>query len=173
MTEPLHVYTLLDVSASMHGAPVESLRQGLQSLVGTLIARSKRPVQIAIITYESTPTLLMPLADVTTFGTFPIPRTFPTEGTSGLGAALRFLLDSLPAHDPALLYIFTDGEPTDDWESVLPQAADRLNAIYGLICGLIADPRETALAAHLERIFRMQDLTPDRAFDTFRTFALL
>ena len=47
MTTPadgaIHAYLLLDTSASMNGAPLEALKQGLQLLCGTFIARSKRP----------------------------------------------------------------------------------------------------------------------------------
>ncbi|MCC7448575.1 MAG: hypothetical protein IT324_14240, partial [Anaerolineae bacterium] len=55
MTDPIHAYLLLDTSASMTGAPLEALKQGLQLLCGTFIARCTRPVHISLIGYESVP----------------------------------------------------------------------------------------------------------------------
>ncbi|HVO44579.1 MAG TPA: VWA domain-containing protein [Aggregatilineales bacterium] len=170
MTDRLHVYLLLDTSASMHGAPLEAMRHGLQSLIGTLIARSKRPVQVAILGYESSPRQLMPLSDINDFGAFPLPK-LEAMGSSGLGKAIRLALATLPEYRPALMYIFTDGEPTDDWKSALALAHERLDKIYGLLCGLIADPEATEIAAEVDEIHRLGDMTPDKAFDTFRAFS--
>src|SRR5258708_39606034 len=95
---PLHVYILLDSSASMHGAPQVSLVQGLQLLCGTFIARSKRPVQVALIGFDSTVRALSPLSEVNDFE----PPILDAGGPSGLCGALSycglFMCDPRPAH---------------------------------------------------------------------------
>jgi uncharacterized protein YegL len=167
MTDPIYAYLLLDTSASMNGAPLEALKQGVQLLVGTFISRSKRPIQLAIIGYESTARELMPLADVHEFGTFEMP-ILDAAGSSGLGGAARLAAKLAANHTPTLLYIFTDGEPTDDWESALDTLRPGVHKIYGLLCGLIADLGSVPLTPKVDEVFRLQDLTPDKLFDTFR-----
>src|SRR5271154_4225246 len=100
MAEPVHIYLLLDTSASMSGAPLEALKQGLHLLCATFIARSQRPVKISLIGYESTARAISPLVDV---NDFEMP-TLEAAGSSGLGGALRLVGDTMPDHDPTFIY---------------------------------------------------------------------
>src|SRR5512135_689920 len=134
-TSPIHAYLLLDTSASMSGAPLEAMKQGLQLLCATFISRSKRPVQIRLIGYESTAREIAPLRDVTEFE---LPR-LDAAGSSGLGGAFRFLSDTMPEHDPSLVYVFTDGEPTDDWDVALESLRPHITRIVGVGCGMSAN----------------------------------
>jgi uncharacterized protein YegL len=163
MAEPVHIYVLLDTSASMSGAPLEALKQGLHLLCATFIARSQRPVQVSLVGYESTARLISPLADV---NDFEMP-TLEAAGSSGLGEALRLVKDTMPEHDPTLLYVFTDGEPTDDWETAIQIIRSRVKKIFGVICGPSAD--STTLDGKLDRVFRVRELTPDLLSETFRS----
>ncbi len=163
----LHAYLLLDTSASMSGIPLESLKQGTHLLTSTLLSRSTRPVRIGLISYESTAHEIMPLADVKDFAAFTMPPLRP-EGSSNLGAAFRLLHNRMIDHDPTLVYLFSDGEPTDDWEVAVQPLRSRVRKICGLACGLKAE--KAALAAIADEAFALRDLTPDLVFDTFRAF---
>jgi uncharacterized protein YegL len=163
MAEPINVYVLLDTSASMVGAPLEALKQGLHLLVSTFIARSQRLVQVGLIGYESTARLITPLAEV---NDFEMP-TLDAEGSSGLGGAFRLLASNMTDHNPTLVYIFTDGEPTDDWEAAMEALRPRIQKFYGVLCGPTAD--STSLDTQLNKIFLGRELTPDLLAETFRS----
>jgi len=162
MAELLHACLLLDSSASMSGAPLEALKQGVNLLCGTFITRSKRPVLVALIAYESSIKSQMELADV---NGFKIPE-LEAAGSSGLGKALRQLVEVMPEHSPTLVYIFTDGAPTDDWEVAIVPVKARVQKIVAVGCGPTADL--TALKGKVDNIFGMRELTPDLLFETFR-----
>lgn len=168
MSDALHVYLILDISASMTGAPVESLKQGVSLMHSTLAARSNRPVSIAAVSYESFAMIVRPLQSVR--DDFSLPELTP-GGSSCLGAALRLMERTMQPGIKTLLYLFSDGgEPTDDWEVALPMLRPRLTRSFGLACGLRADP--TALRPYCDEVFALRDLTPDVLFGTFRTYVL-
>lgn len=162
MAEPVNVYLLLDTSASMSGAPLEALKQGLHLVCATFIARSQRPVQISLISYESTAKVISPLAEV---NDFEMP-TLEAAGSSGLGGALRLVKDTMLEHNPTLIYVFTDGEPTDDWDIALETVRPRIQKIFGVICGPSADG--SILHTKLDKVFSVRELTPDLLAETFR-----
>src|SRR5258708_3258417 len=162
MAEPLHAYLLLDSSASMSGAPLEALKQGVTLLCGTFITRSKRPVLVAHIVYDSTAHAPTELADV---NEFKLPD-LDAAGSSALGKAFRRMLEVMPTHSPTLVYIFTDGDPTDDWEVAIGAVKARVQKIVAIGCGPGADL--TALKTQVDSTFGMRELTPDLLFETFR-----
>lgn len=168
MTDALHVYLILDISASMTGAPLESLKQGVSLMHSTLAARSNRPVSIAALSYESFAMIVRPLQSVRE--EFSLPELTP-GGSSCLGAALRLVERTMQPGIKTLLYLFTDdSEPTDDWEVALPTLRPHLTRSFGLACGLRADP--AALRPYCDEVFALRDLTPDVLFGTFRTYVL-
>lgn len=162
MAEPLHAYLLLDSSASMSGAPLEALKQGVNLLCGTFISRSKRPVLVAVISYESTVRSTTELTDV---NGFKVPE-LDAAGSSSLGKALRRLLEVMPTYSPTLVYIFTDGEPTDDWEASIGAVKAGVQKIVAIGCGPTADL--AVLTSQVDSAFGMRELTPDLLFETFR-----
>ena len=163
MAEPVHVYLLLDTSASMSGAPLEALKQGLHLVCATFIARSQRPIQISLISYESAAKIISPLAEV---NDFEMP-TLEAAGSSGLGGALLLVKNTMPEHNPTLIYVFTDGEPTDDWDAAIETVRPRVQKIFGVICGPSADG--SILHTKLDKVFSVRELTPDLLAETFRT----
>src|SRR5260221_14332870 len=164
----MHAYLLLDLSASMSGAALESLKSGVHLLCATFISRSQKPLKISLIGYESTAREILPLTDVHLFETRFDKLNLVPAGSSGLGGGLRFVADRMPDHDPTLVYIFTDGEPTDDWEAGIAPLRSRVQRIFALICGFAGD-KET-LAPAVDGVYRVLDALPDMLFETFRAF---
>lgn len=122
------VYLLLDCSGSMYGEAIEAVKQGLQTLV---LALRKDPSALectclSIITFASQATQVVPLTDLISFQ---IPA-ISASGSTSLGAALSLLCqcaqreivkntsETKGDYRP-LVFIMTDGEPTDDWMSGL------------------------------------------------------
>lgn len=132
----LPIYLLLDCSGSMSGAPIEAVRRGVELFVqevqGDTFARET--VHVAVITFDSD-------ARMVTDGLVPIDQFQPPQlsasGSTSLGKALRVLQQSLDTDvKPAvkggekgdwkpLVFILTDGEPTDDWQTPRQEILNR------------------------------------------------
>ncbi|MBX3082393.1 MAG: VWA domain-containing protein [Anaerolineae bacterium] len=168
MTTPaaLNIFLLLDTSASMTGAPLEALKQGVSLIHNTLGAQSNRPVAFAAITYESQAKVLCPLQDVKK--PFSLPELEP-GGTSGLGGAFRLLKETLQPKVKTLVYVFTDGEePSDEWEPPLAAIKGSVEHIYGMACGMYS--RVELMRQFSDAVYVLRELTPDSVFTTFRAY---
>ncbi len=169
MAEPLCVYVLIDHSASMNGAALESLRQGVQVLLSAFEGYRGRPLKVSLLTFESTPTLMTPLSDAEaeefTTDVSLILATLETAGASNLGKALRHLADHLLEGTHNILYLFSDGNFTDDWEATLAALRPNFRRIYTVACGMAAN-RETLAAA--DQVLWVSNLTADALLTTLR-----
>lgn len=130
----LPVYLVIDVSGSMSGEPIESLKNGIQLFVSTLRQDpyALETAYISIITFESQAKQIVPLTEL---ATFQIPN-ITASGSTALGEALSLLADRIEAEVTKttqdvkgdwkpLIFIMTDGCPTDDWQKGL----DRLRKV--------------------------------------------
>ncbi|PJF31771.1 MAG: hypothetical protein CUN51_02180 [Candidatus Thermofonsia Clade 1 bacterium] len=169
MPEPLYVYVLLDHSASMSGTALEALRQGAQVLLSALESYNGRPIQAALIAYESAPTAVMALqpahSELFHADANLILATLEPAGTSNLGRALRRLAADLPSDVSTVLYLFTDGGFTDDWQAALAEVRPRLKRFYAVACGMSADRAALSVA---DQVLSVGDLTADTLLATLR-----
>lgn len=130
----LPVYLLLDTSGSMNGEPIEAVRNGVQVLVSTLRQDpyALETAYLSIITFDSTAKQVVPLSELTAFQMPVIQAT----GTTSLGAALSLLatqMDKEVQKSTAevkgdwkpLVFLMTDGMPTDDWKRGLSELKKR------------------------------------------------
>lgn len=163
----LHVYLLLDISASMNGAPFEAMKQGAALVRTTFASRGTQAISLAVMTYHSTAEMIHPLTDV--HQPFVLPPLM-AGGTSRLGAAFRLLRSQLHAGTPTLVYIFTDGEPNDDWGQPLAAVRGSVKRIFGLACRMDTD--RSLLSPFCDQVYAVQDVTPDTLFGTFRTLVV-
>ena len=120
----LPVYLLLDTSGSMHGEPIEAVKNGVEILVSSLRQDpyALETAYLSIITFDTQAKQLMPLTEIAMFQ----PPQLQATGTTQFGEALALLADKIDqevqktTHDTRgdwkpLVFIMTDGAPTDDW----------------------------------------------------------
>ncbi len=130
----LPVYLLLDCSGSMMGEPIEAVKNGVQVMVSTL-RNNPQAIEtafISVITFDSSARQLIPLTELSNFQMKDIQAT----GTTSLGDALKVLSTSIDNEVAKttpetkgdwkpLVFIMTDGMPTDDWKSGLAEFQKR------------------------------------------------
>ena len=145
----LPVYLLLDTSGSMTGEPVESVKNGVQVLVSTLRQDpyALETAYLSVITFDTTAVQLMPLTDLASFQ-FPEIRA---SGGTALGAGLSMLAQSMDREVgkstaemkgdwKPLVFIMTDGMPTDSWQSGLAEfKSKRTGLVVACAAGGSAD----------------------------------
>lgn len=124
----LPVYLLLDTSGSMHGEPIEGVKNGVQIMINSL-RQNPQAIEtafISIITFDSSAKQIMPLTDLASFQMVDIRAT----GTTALGEALTLVSQCIDREVAKttmeqkgdwkpIVFIMTDGVPTDDWQKGL------------------------------------------------------
>jgi uncharacterized protein YegL len=121
----LPVYLVLDTSGSMTGEPIESVKTGMDTLVTTLRQDpyALETAYLSVITFDSQARQVVPLTELSNFQVPQISATGSTE----LGAALTLLAETIDREVgkttsevkgdwKPLIFIMTDGVPTDDWQ---------------------------------------------------------
>ena len=130
----LPVYLLLDTSGSMYGEPIEAVKNGVQVLVSTLRQDpyALETAYLSVITFDNSAKQVAPLTELSTFQ---MPN-IEANGCTALGEALTLLankVDSEVTKTTAevkgdwkpLVFIMTDGEPTDDLNKGLAEFRKR------------------------------------------------
>ena len=138
----LPVYLLLDTSGSMMGEPIESVKNGVQVMISSLRQNPQalETAFLSIITFDSTAKQLVPLTDLSTFQM----PDLQASGVTSMGAALSLVsqcIDNEVAKTTAeskgdwkpIVFIFTDGVPTDNITSGLQELQQRRTA-YIVAC---------------------------------------
>ena len=130
----LPVYLLLDTSGSMSGEPIEAVKNGVQVMISSL-RQNPQAIEtafISVITFDTVAQQVIPLTDVASFQMVDLKAT----GVTALGDALKLVankIDSEVARTTSeqkgdwkpLVFIMTDGIPTDDWQSGLVEFKKR------------------------------------------------
>lgn len=134
----LPVYLLLDTSGSMNGEPIEAVKNGVQVMISSL-RQNPQAIEtafISIITFDTTARQIVPLTDLASFQMVDI----KASGTTALGEALQLLsrcIDTEVAKTTMeqkgdwkpLVFIMTDGVPTDDWQRGMEEFRKRKTAL--------------------------------------------
>lgn len=121
----LPVFLLLDTSGSMSGEPIEQVKNGVQMLVSALRQDpyALETAYLSVITFDSIARETVPLTEL---AAFQVPQ-ISASGATSLGEALKMVaeiaatnLSKTTATSKGdwkpMVFIMTDGAPTDDWE---------------------------------------------------------
>lgn len=165
----LPVYLVLDTSGSMSGQPIEAVKQGVSALVADLQGdpQALETAYLSVITFDSDARQVCPLTDLMSFQ----PPNLVASGITSFGEAIDVLMEAMDREVQKgspdvrgdwkpLVFIMTDGEPTDDWE----KKADRLKqAKLGNIiaCAAGANANESMLKKVTEIVVKLDTLQPD------------
>jgi len=130
----LPVYLVLDTSGSMSGAPIDAVREGIRLLVSQLRRdpQALETVHVSVITFDSNARQVVPLTGLESF----VEPTLNANGSTSLGEALQVLCRSVDAEVrkssadqkgdwKPLVFLMTDGEPTDNWEAAIAEVKRR------------------------------------------------
>jgi uncharacterized protein YegL len=173
------VYLLLDASASMFGAPITAVQQGVQLIHRELNnnPHAIETVYLSVITFDSTAKQIVPLVSVEAF----TPPTLKAEGNTALGAALTLLNDAFDRELKAntdgrkgdyrpLVFLLTDGAPTDAWKEPLAKLKTRAGIKIGSLVALGCGPQVNmgTLKEITDDVLRMADMSPDAMQQFFK-----
>jgi len=168
----LPIYLMLDVSGSMSGAPIEAVNNGLKDFEAALKSdpHALESAHVSIITFESEAQQLMPLTEA---GQFKAP-VLDAQGGTALGKALDVMGHCLerdvrpkssdhPGDWKPLIFLMTDGEPTDSWEGPADnfrnRAANRSANLISIGCGTSVNT--STLKRLSATVLMMQDMGPE------------
>jgi uncharacterized protein YegL len=121
----LPIYFLIDVSESMVGEPIEHVQDGIAAIIKDLRTDpyALETVYLSIIAFAGKAIKITSMVELFNF----YPPKLPIGGGTSLGKALDFLMDDMTntikkttleekGDWKPILFLFTDGNPTDDFE---------------------------------------------------------
>lgn len=170
----LPVYLLLDTSGSMMGEPIESVKNGVQTMVSALRQDpyALETAYLSIITFNSTANQLVPLTELTSFQT----PMLDASGTTSFGAALSLIANVAQTEVKKttaeakgdwkpIVFIMTDGMPTDDWQKGL---ADFQKQKWGMVVACAAGQAvDTSILKQITEIVVQLDTADSASFKAF------
>lgn len=147
MSRRLPVYILLDTSGSMTGEPIEAVKNGLQSMISGLRENpyALETAYLSVITFDSSARQAVPLTEIASFNC----PELRASGCTALGQALQLVAERASQEVTKttmekkgdwrpLVFIMTDGEPTEDINAGLAQFKAQK---WGIVVACAAGPR--------------------------------
>jgi uncharacterized protein YegL len=164
----LPVYLLLDCSGSMAGEPIAAAEMGLKALLNDLRndPQALETVWLSVITFASSADQIVELTPVETFH----PPELSAEGVTALGEAMELLAGCIRREVRVtspnrkgdwkpLVFILTDGEPTDEWQTAVEEF--RLRGLATVVaCGAGPLVNEETLKRLGDTVVRLKDARP-------------
>ena len=161
----LPVYLLLDTSGSMHGEPIEAVNNGVQMMISQLRQNPQaiESAYLSIITFDTTAKQIIPLTDLASFQMVSLRAT----GVTALGDGLKLVAECIDREVAKttmeqkgdwkpLVFIMTDGVPTDSWQNGLAEFRKRKIA-YTVACAAGGGADTTVLKQITENVIRLDE----------------
>lgn len=161
----LPVYLLLDTSGSMHGEPIEAVNNGVQMMISQLRQNPQaiESAYLSIITFDTTAKQIIPLTDLASFQMVSLRAT----GVTALGDGLKLVAECIDREVAKttmeqkgdwkpLVFIMTDGVPTDSWQNGLAEFRKRKIA-YTVACAAGGSADTTVLKQITENVIRLDE----------------
>ncbi|NNM75304.1 VWA domain-containing protein [Sphingomonas sp. ID1715] len=172
----LPVFLLIDVSESMVGDSLYQLEQGLTEIARTLRTNpyALETAYLSVIAFAGKPRTLVPLTEMAMFQ----PPELPIGGGTALGAALAHLMKEIDRQVvrttpdrkgdwKPLVFLLTDGHPTDDAEAAILRWISSYAARVNLVAVSIGGGADHSLLGRLtEQVILFNDQAPN-AFARF------
>ena len=163
----LPVYLLIDTSGSMYGEPIEAVRQGIKALLMELRTdpQALETAYISVITFSSVAVQQCPLTELVSFEEPQI----EANGLTSLGAGLELLSECIETevvkNSPTvkgdwrpLVFILTDGVPTDTWEPFAEKLKSE-NPANIIACGAGAEASTEVLKKITNNVIMLNSLS--------------
>lgn len=162
----LPVYLLLDTSGSMHGEPIEAVKNGVQMLLSSLRQDpyALETVHLSIISFDSSARQIAPLTELSAFQT----PDLQARGMTSMGAALKLLSENVDKEVikttvekkgdwKPLVFLMSDGAPTDDLDAGIEEMKKRKFGIV-VACAAGRDADVSNLQKITENVVRLDSL---------------
>ena len=170
----LPVYLVLDTSGSMSGEPIEAIKNGVQVLVSTLRQDpyALETAYLSVLTFDSSAKQLIPLTELVAFQ----PPSLTATGSTALGDALSLLATQINSEVEKttaekkgdwkpLIFLMTDGSPTDDWQKGLNELK---KVKTGIIVACAAGPgADTSVLKQITEIVVQLDTADSATIKSF------
>lgn len=172
----LPIYFLIDVSESMIGEPLTHVQNGVETIIRELRTDpyALETVYLSIIAFAGKAKKLCSMQELSNF----YPPRLPIGGGTSLGNALLFLMNDMDAAIQRtttetkgdwkpIVFLFTDGAPTDDTKAAFERWNSKYRSKANLIAIAIGDNMDTSVLKEItENVLQLKD-TDEVSFKAF------
>lgn len=172
----LPIYFLVDVSESMVGLPIDQVQDGMRTIIQNLRVDpyALETVFVSIIAFAGKAKVLSPLTELYKF----YPPAFPIGGGTSLGAGLECLMDDMDRNIrkttseekgdwKPVVFLFTDGNPTDDYSAAFRRWNDKYRRHCSLVAVSIGDNVDVLTLAQITNDILLLKETDAESFSKF------
>lgn len=174
----LPIFFVIDVSESMVGEPIGSVGAGIKTMIQSLRQDpyALETAYISVIVFAGKAKTLVPLTDVISF----YPPQMPIGGGTSLGAALNHLIaemdSKLVKNDGStkgdwkpVVFLFTDGVPTDNAEQTIREWEAKYRNRTNLVAISIGNNADLNLLRRLtDQVLLFNDTKPEAYKEFFK-----
>ena len=167
----LPIYFLIDISESMVGDQIQAVEEGMATIIKAIKTdpHAIETVWISIIVFAGQAKTLVPLQEVFHF----YPPKFPIGGGTSLSKGLGHLMYELRNNTvkttmqqkgdwKPLVFLFTDGAPTDDTKNAISEWKQNWQRSANLIAISFGNEADTTLLGELtENVLHFKNATAD------------